>query len=340
MFFKATAVSLLLGASRVFVDANGHCPCKCPSSDYSDCCCTEEGWVSVTECKDSDIMTTETGRFLSEGSVVHYSYATQTVPRAEVVSAVEAALAGGQNFEVQTNNGDNIDFQDLTRNDMILSSSDLDGDFTITGPFLVDKPEVNYEVTCPADGNECHVAKVESQFDGCVLKDEMIPDQCLDEDYDLNLFVINGPHFMLGVSNEGKCPNVALTSVEGGKHKIMISSAATDDIPSYSFGKKITLRDFLKAEEAAPAIDNEGFDLESNTCVHYAGSIWRGLGYPETHELAQFVVTNVLNDPSFEDMVKSHIGGVRYLLAKAVGGKEALESHLEEVVYSQMIITN
>eukprot|EP00956_Cyclotella_meneghiniana_P038506 scaffold155273_cov35-Cyclotella_meneghiniana.AAC.2 len=296
--------------------------------------------LSLNECKYSDIMTTETRRFLSEGNVVHYSDATQTVPRAEVVSAVEAALEGGQNFELQTNIGDYIDFQDLTRNHVVLSSSDLNGDFTITGPFVVDYPEDIYEVTCPANGNECHVAAVEPQFDGCVLKEEKIPNQCLDEYYDLNLYVIAGPHFMLGVSNEGKCPNVALTSVEGDKHKIMFSSAATDNIPSYSYDKKITLRQFLEAEEVAPAIDNDLYDLESNTCVHYAGSIWRELGYPETHELAQFIVTNIANDPHFEDLAKNSFGGGRYLMAKAVGGKRALESHLEEVVYSQMIITN
>ena len=320
MFFKAAA-ALLLGAPHVFVEGD-------PNYQLDG--------VSVTECKDSDIMTTETGRFLSEGNVVHYSDATQAVPRVEVVSAVETALEGGQNFELQTNNGDNIDFQDLTRNDMILSSSDLNGDFTITGPFVVDNPEVNYEVTCPADGNECRVSAVESQFDRCKLKDEMIPDQCLDEDYDVNLYVIDGPHFMLGASNGGKCPNIALTSVEGVKHKFMFSSAANDDIPSYSSGKKATLRQFLEAEEVAPTIGIDAYDLESNTCVHYAGSIWRELGYPETHELAQFIVTNIANDPSFEDMAKSSFGGVRYLLAKAVGGKNALLSHLEEVVYSQM----
>ena len=203
------------------------------------------------------------------------------------------------------------------------------------GQFVVDNPEVNYEVTCPADGQECHVAAVGLQFDGCVLKDEIIPDQCLDEDYDLNLYVVHGPHYMLGATNGGKCPNVALSYVKGAKQKIMFSSAATDNIPSHSFGKKVTLRDFLKAEKEAP----EGeFDLMSNNCVHYAASIWRDLESPETHELAQFIVTNFANHPSFEDMAKSSFGGLRYLLAKAIGGNNALVSQLEEVVYSQMII--
>jgi hypothetical protein len=292
--------------------------------------------VMPSECEDIDFMATETERFLSDLNVIHYSNAKQTVPRPEVVSAVESALAGGQNFELQTDLGYEIDFQDLTRNDMILSSSDLDGDFTVTGPFVVDYPEVHFEVTCPADDSECHVAKKDMQFGGCMLKDEMIPDQCLDEDYDVNLYVIEGPHFMLGASNGGKCPNVALTSAEGVKHKFMFSSAATDDIPSYSSGEKATLRQFLEAEEVAPIIDIDAYDLESNTCVHYAGSIWRELGYPETHELARFIVSSIANDPSFEDLAKSSFGGVRYLLAKAVGGKNALLSHLEEVVYSQM----
>ena len=141
MFIKAAA-TLLLGASPVF-------------AKY---CLVARCRGSVPECKDSDFMTTETERFLSEGEVVHYSDETHTVPRADVVSAVEAAMVGLQNFELLTNQGDIIGFQDLTRNDMILSSSDLDGDFTITGPFVVDNPEVNYEVTCPAGGNECDVA--------------------------------------------------------------------------------------------------------------------------------------------------------------------------------------
>ena len=291
----------------------------------------------VTECEDIDFMATETERFLSDLNVIHYSNTTQTVPRPEVVSAVESALGWEQNFELQTNFGDAIDFHDLTRNEITLSSSDLDGDFTVTGPFVVDYPKVHYKVTCLADDSECHVVKKKDmQFDGCILKDEMIPDLCLDEDYDVNLYVIDGPHFMLGASNGGKCPNVALTSVEGAKHKFMFSSAANDDIPSYSSGKKATLRQFLEAEEVAPTIGIDAYDLESNTCVHYAGSIWRELGYPETHELAQFIVSSIANDPSFEDMAKSSFGGIRYLLAKAVGGKNALLSHLEEVVYSQM----
>ena len=282
----------------------------------------------------------EMGRFLTEGNVVHYSNSTKTIPREEVVSAVEAALEGNQNFEVQTNFGDVIAFQDLTRNDMTLSSGDLYGDFSITNAFVVDSPEVVFQVTCPADDDECHVhiKEEEPQFGRCVLKEATISDKCLDEEHDLNLYVVGGPHFMLGASNGGKCPNVALSSLEGAKVKIVFSSAYTVGIPSYSFGKKITLRDFLKAEEVVPPTDTEGFDLESNTCVHYAGSIWRELGYPETHELAQFVVSNVANDAKFEDMVKTHVGGLRYLAAKVVGGKNAMVSHLKEMVYSQMVI--
>ena len=282
----------------------------------------------------------EMGRFLTEGNVVHYSDSANTVPRDEVVSAVEAALSGNQNFEVQTNLGDTIAFQDLTRNDMILSSGDLDGDFSITNAFVVDSPEVVYQVTCPADGDECnvHVKEEEPPFGLCALKEDTIPEECLKEEYDLNLYVAGGPHFMLGASNGGKCPNVALISVKGAKHKIVFSSVDTVGMPSYSFGKKITLRDFLNAEEVVPPTDTEGFDLESNTCVHYARSVWRELGYPETHELAQFVVSNVANDPKFEDMMKHHAGGLRYLVAKVVGGKSAMVSHLEEVVYSQMVI--
>eukprot|EP00956_Cyclotella_meneghiniana_P016100 scaffold25225_cov78-Cyclotella_meneghiniana.AAC.2 len=338
MFFKAAA-ALLIGASPVFVhgveemilDVDTY-----TSKLYRDCKESDHFMDSETE-EYLDFMASETDRVLSEGNVVHYSDATHTVPRAEVVSAVEAALSGGQNFEVQTNNGDSIAFHDLTRNDMILSSSELDGDFTVTGPFLVDKPGVHFEVNCPAGSNECDVVEKHSQFNGCVLKEESIQNQCLDDEYDLYLYVVDGPHFMLGVSNGNKCPNVALVSVEGSKHKIEFS-AHPDNIPSFSFGNKVTLRDFLKAEKEVPAIDDVGFDLESNTCVHYAMSIWRNLGFPETHELAQFVVANALNDPNFEHMAKNRIGGHRYLLAKAVGGKIALESHLGEVVYSQFII--
>ena len=292
-------------------------------------------------CKQGNSRSCGTGRFLTEGNVIHYSNSANTVPRDEVVSAVEAALSGNQNFEVQTNLGDTIAFQDLTRNDMILSSGDLGGDFSITNAFVVDRPEVVYQVTCPADSDECNVdiKEEEPQFGRCVLKEEdTIPEECLEEEYDLNLYVAGGPHFMLGASNGGKCPNVALSSLEGAKHKIVFSSDDTVGMPSYSFGKKITLRDFLKAEEVVPPTDTEGFNLESNTCVHYAGSIWRELGYPETHELAHFVVSNVANDPKFEDMVKNHVGGLRYLAAKVVGGKNAMVSHLEEMVYSQMVI--
>ena len=296
-------------------------------------------------CEDnSAVLATE--RFLSEGNVVHYDDATHTAPRADVVSAIEAALAGSQNFEVQTNLGGKLVVQDVTRNGLALSSTDLTEDFTVTNAFVSNYPGVQFDVICPAASVVCGVtvssdsqqSSPQPMIGSCLLKENSIPEECLDEDYDMNLYVVDGPHFMLGASTEGKCPNVALISRDGAKHRINFSYVDTIGMPSYSFGKKVALRDFLTAEEIALPTDEEGFSLESNSCVHYAGSIWRELGYPETHELAQFVVSNVANDAKFEDMVKTHVGGLRYLAAKAVGGKNAMVSHLEEMVYSQMVI--
>ena len=295
-------------------------------------------------CEDDNVIFA-TERFLSEGTVVHYDDATHTAPRAEVVSAIEAALEGSQNFEVQTNLGGKLIIQDVTRNGLALSSTNLTVVFSVANAFVRVYPGVVFVDICPAASDVCGVTVPDPQqsspqpmIGSCVLKEDSIPKECLDEEYDMNLYVVNGPHFMLGASTEGKCPNVALMSREGGKHRIKFSSADAFGIPSYSFGKKVALGDFLKAEVAVPPIDEEGFSLESNSCVHYAGSIWRELGYTETHELAQFVVSNVANDPKFENMAKTHAGGLRYLAAKAVGGKSAMVSHLEEVVYSQMII--
>ena len=66
---------------------------------------------------------------------------------------------------------------------------------------------------------------------------------------------------------------------------------------------------------------------------------WLLLGvWARPPELAQFVVSNVANDPKFEDIAKARVSGLRYLTAKVIGGKRAMQSYLEEVVYSQMII--
>lgn len=303
--------------------------------------------AQLPDCDSSDA-SGNTNRFLSVGDVVHINNAG-TLPRNEVVSAVQDALSGESNFDAQSQTDQGgIVLVDLTRNGMVLTpaAADLENEgFTVTNYFIVDEPDVLYEVTCPpaSDSDVCNAARTSPAFFGtqaCLLKEDgisNIPKYCLDQEYDLKFYVAVAPHFMLGASTSiDGCPNIAFASSDGGKHKIKFKTQDISDIPSYYFGK-VALDDILRAEEDTPPTENENknFNLETNTCVHYGREIWRTLGFTESDELAQFVISGVLNAPNFEDMAKRHVGGIRYLAAKAVGADSALKKHLEGVVYSQ-----
>ncbi len=75
------------------------------------------------------------------------------------------------------------------------------------------------------------------------------------------------------------------------------------------------------------------YDLTQNSCVCYAGKIWRHLGLKETEELATFLIDNIVGPDEFERIVKKHreSGGLR-ALAAVVLGKDSLKVYMEGVV--------
>jgi len=77
--------------------------------------------------------------------------------------------------------------------------------------------------------------------------------------------------------------------------------------------------------------------LFNNSCPHYASSIWRAIGLEETDELANFLIENIVDDPSFVELAKK-TGGARALAAVGIGGKGALEKYVAGMVYSQLEI--
>ena len=180
------------------------------------------GWYKVRTpgldvCEDE---VSRVERFLTEGNVIHYDEAMHTVPRDEVVSALQAALSGSQNFEVEIREGTSITIQDLTRNGMSLTSTNFTGTFTVTNAFVVNHPDEIYDVICPADMDVCGVmvpeGSGENSLGHCVLKEDSIPDSCLADEFELSLYVVQGPHFALGVKNDNvECPNIALISRDG-----------------------------------------------------------------------------------------------------------------------------
>ena len=88
-------------------------------------------------------------------------------------------------------------------------------------------------------------------------------------------------------------------------------------------------------------MDDSEYDLTKNSCVHYAGQLWRFLGFEETNELALFLVDNIVGSDGsgngFKKIAKNHqvSGGIRALAAFAMG-EDAVKSYIEEVVYSQL----
>ena len=101
--------------------------------------------------------------------------------------------------------------------------------------------------------------------------------------------------------------------------------------------------------EGAPAPDEVGYDFERNSCVHYAGNIWRAIqaedgtaAVKETSELAEFIINNVVDDDGFIELVKKkeNVGGFRASAMLAVGGKAGVKSYVADLVYGQLNIVD
>ena len=101
---------------------------------------------------------------------------------------------------------------------------------------------------------------------------------------------------------------------------------------------QFTLGDVLVAEKKATAINDSEYDLTKNTCIHYAGDIWRSLGVKETQAMADFLVSNLVGSDDFIEFAKKKAGGLRAIAALAIGGQSALEYYIRSTVSSQLKI--
>lgn len=175
-----------------------------------------------------------------------------------------------------------------------------------------------------------------------LLKRNDISLNCFKQDYALSLHTLPGPHFLLLAKREERknnkeCPsNVAFDYVEGGMAEVFmedIAGFAQHPLGSYQ------LSDILQAQEKAEAHIEKAseYNLETNTCLHYARDVWSSLGLVDTIDMAEFIVEGVFNDSNFENLAKKHRGGTGYLTAKA-SGKHELKNYIKDVVYTQLDI--
>eukprot|EP00956_Cyclotella_meneghiniana_P038553 scaffold156035_cov53-Cyclotella_meneghiniana.AAC.1 len=181
------------------------------------------------------------------------------------------------------------------------------------------------------------------------LKDD-IPSDCLGSNYDVELRALadedDEAHFVLTakVSSEEKsldykCPDfLTFTSIDGKKltHRV---NDPTEFIKCSSFLLgKASLEEIMNAESSVAAIKDTKYDLTKNSCIHYAGRIWRNLRFDETNDLANFLIDNLLKNDGFLNIArhKSAAGGLRVL--SYVTGQGSLKDFVKDLVYSQLYI--
>ncbi len=277
-----------------------------------------------------------------------------TIPRGQVVQALQDAFASESNFIVEFTDGDHTHVVDITHNEMDVKPphpdlGDYSAAFQVTSKFVVED-DTKFRVKCPAaaSGNDCSVTVVPQNGVNCfgknaVLTHDIIPSKCLDQVYKMSLRT-QGSHFFLVVakddaSADGCPPNLAFASKEGEKFKSVMFIEHAESLPKIELGAA-TLGDILKAEEAAEPLDDSTYDFVTNSCINYASRITRPLDIKETDELASFLIENIVgSDELFENMSSSGLeygnGGVRALAARAMG-KDYLKVYIEGAVYSQL----
>eukprot|EP00956_Cyclotella_meneghiniana_P044167 scaffold304205_cov89-Cyclotella_meneghiniana.AAC.1 len=190
-----------------------------------------------------------------------------------------------------------------------------------------------------------------------------IPSACLDNYYDVELKGVandkDGAHFFLSASipkgekttndhkgeqttnDEKKCPQfLAFASRDEKKRIYHVPDFGVGNgykYSSYLFGK-VTLKAIIDAESSVEPVQDKDYDLTSNSCIHYAGRIWRALRFDETKELANFLVENLLENDGFLTIArqKYSAGGLRVL--SFVTGKGSFENFVKDTVYSQLNI--
>jgi len=173
-----------------------------------------------------------------------------------------------------------------------------------------------------------------------ILVKDHFPKQCMDVVFDVRLAVQPNPHFfLLGVmqdvgKNEG-CPHtIMMNSIDGKKVMVAVHVEDVQDLPMHALGTA-SLGDILQAEENAQATDPATYDVFTNSCVHYARSIWRTLGVAEDG-LAEFLIETIVNDDHMIELMTELPGGLLGQLAHTNGGKRSFKKYVTEVVHSEL----
>ena len=180
---------------------------------------------------------------------------------------------------------------------------------------------------------------------------EDIPSTCLDNNYDVELKALNtddGVHFFLAAkpssdeksSYKDMCPQLlTFTSIDEKKftHRIH-NSNEIDEISSSIFLGKTSLNEIMDAENSVEALKDSKYELTKNSCIHYAGRISRELQFEETHELANFLIENLLKDDGLINIAHNNVnaGGLRTI--SHLAGKGSLKAFVQDIVYSQLKI--
>ena len=181
-----------------------------------------------------------------------------------------------------------------------------------------------------------------------LIKD--IPSECHDHGYEvaLNAVVKHGSHFFLSATssnkdnlNDDKCPKaLVFASIDGRKVTYLVSNE--DQMNGYfrvHLLGKASLKEIIKAESNANAVDDSAYDLTKNSCIHYAGDISRGLEFDETPELAEFLIENLLMDDGLIDIARDNINfGGLHVLSNYVLTRENFNQYVKDMVFSQLNI--
>ena len=168
------------------------------------------------------------------------------------------------------------------------------------------------------------------------LKEEEVYDEilrCSSELYRVYLVSRPGentPHFDLEVkpvapsptagnaNNNLICLDLGFSGVNrsGKKHiydaTMMIDSddgegSVDAELQSFLLGTA-DLGTIFTAYEAANPISNENYHIVTNNCVHFAASIWRMIGLPESNGLHDFLVKNILADTDkLNSFLRNHV---------------------------------
>ena len=180
--------------------------------------------------------------------------------------------------------------------------------------------------------------------------EEDIPSDCLGNDYSVELNAVSdddeGTHFALAAklsseknSFNDKCPEfLTFTSIDEQKFTHSIHDPTKFNKNNSFLLGKASLKEIMDVERSVEAIKDSKYDLTKNSCIHYAGHIWRGLRFDETHDLATFLIDNLLKNDGILTVArhKRAAGGLRVL--SYVSGKGSLEDFVKELVYSQLNI--